>query len=147
MGSDFIGKTTDIVAAIIVMMVIPVLWGLGTENELLLRFAACRAQEFAEDACFSGSITSERYDVFLRSLSAAGGTFFVEMECEIPCSEPVYENDIFTGRISRYSSYASNGAILDEINSRGQCRMSQGTVFRIRIRKGKLSRSVSAVVS
>lgn len=144
---EILGKLIDLSAAVIVMMILPVLWALGMQEKLVMKYAGMCGSEFTEDVCHHGGISLERYEAFINGLTAAGTGFLVEIECRSEVTEPVYENGIFTGRTFNYESICHKDEILDAVYSSGQCRFDPGTMFCLTISRNERKLYVSGTIN
>ncbi len=135
MNSDALGKMIDITSAIVIMMIIPIIWTIGMQEKLVMKYARICGSDFVEDVCHHGGISRNRYEVFLNGLAAPGKGFEVELECRSRVYEPLYENGIFTGDVSYHESVGYTGQILDRLYSLDECRFEAGSVFSLMIRR------------
>ena len=144
---EILGKMTDLTVAVIVMMILPVLWAIGTQEKLIMKYAGYCGSEFAEDVCHHGGISLERYEAFINGLRAAGPGFMVEIECISEVGEPVYENGTFTGRTVSYESVCHQDEILDEMYRKGKCCFDPGSFFALTISRNERKLYVGGTVN
>lgn len=137
MTSEPLGMLADITAAVVIMFIFPVMCVLGLRENLTDRYVHGIAEQFVETVCSEGYIDENLYEAFITRLAAAGGGRNIDITETIPRYEPVYVDDIFTGRICEYDDVRGNEEILSEIYSEEGCRCAADARICIEIYDGK----------
>ena len=112
-----------------------------------MKHAEYLADDFVEDVCHHGSVSKERYEAFLNSLSASSQGFIVDMECQSVICEPVYDNGVFTGRTVDVGSVCFMEDILGAVYRSGYCGSVEGAHFYVTVRHGGTESKSGGVVS
>ena len=112
-----------------------------------MKYAGSCGSDFVEDICHRGSITEERFEVFINGLTAPCNGFEIGMECISPVSEPVYENGLFTGGVYDHETCCQTEEILDRMYLSGECGFVYGSRFTLTIRKNDREVHISGVVT
>lgn len=131
MGFDVTGRLLDILAALIVMIFVPMAWFAGCFEILRQEYAMQTAREFADEICCMGSITSETFDAYTHRMNCFGEQAVLQLSRTAYVIEPVYENGVFTGQVREYASDVYNDRILDILASKGKYAFNRGDIVRV----------------
>lgn len=137
MTSEPLGMLADIAAAVMIMFIIPVMCVMGMRERLTDRYVHGIAEQFVDTVCSKGCIDESLYEAFISRIAAAGGGRDIDITETIPRYEPIYVNDIFTGKLSEYDDVRGTEEILSDVYSEGGCSFAPDARICVEIYDGK----------
>ena len=115
MTTEPLGILIDIIAAIAVMFVAPMLICSGIKERLTEAQVQELTDSYVENICRHGYIDAAGYEAYLYRLGAAGAQKCVTISCYETVYEPVYSGETFTGEILCSSELITMEEILERI--------------------------------
>lgn len=137
MTSEPLGMLADIAAAVMIMFIIPIMCILGMHERLADRYVHGVTGQFVDTVCSKGYIDENLYESFISRIAAAGGGRDIDITVTIPRYEPVYVNDIFTGKVSEYEDVRGTEEILSDVYSEEGCICAADAGICVEIYDGK----------
>lgn len=119
MTSEPIGRLVDILAAVVIILIVPLLWFEGKSTEVIGKYADNEVRALKDDICMQGELTGERFEAFTRKISAGCEACEISIEGRRKVWEPVYDGNVFTGEVCAYDCVISFDEILDGIENGG----------------------------
>ena len=137
MGYDVSGRLVDAFIAIVIMIFVPLAWFGGCFMILRQEYGQKLTEEFVEDVCRLGCISQERYEAYTYHLSLFGKMPDIKLSRSVNVTEPVYENEFFTGQVINYRTDAYTEQILSLMAALGEYDLNRGDIFRVECSNGK----------
>ena len=136
MMSEPLGLLLDIIVAVILMFIFPVLIVTSMQERTQERYVRKVTEAFTENICNMGYIDEAAYEAFISKIGNAGSHRNVRIMETVHKYDPVYEGDSFMGRINEYESIKGTEEILDIIFDEGTYECRYGGMINISVYEG-----------
>lgn len=128
-----VGILTDILAAVAVMFIIPVIISGNMADRIADMYVRQATEQFEQSVCAKGYIESSAYEALLGRINLAGSVRNVDIVSRTTVWEPVYEDGVFTGSAINYERESGTEEILEIMYERGRYALRQDDTVEVTV--------------
>lgn len=139
MSTDTLGKLIDILVALIVMFIVPVMWQGYEMDKLTQKNVESITEEFCETISSRGYIDRQSINDYQRRLDANGSLYRITLVHSQEIYEPEYVGGVFTGNVISGMEESYTAEIYEAIEAKGAYIMDIGDTIKVIAEPSSLS--------